>query len=123
MKTADQIKKMLDQQKETAFREQLADNALLAGAWWNFMQECIRVERDTLTAAAQTKRATRENMAQTAAAWERAQYLFFGLLPGVLDELRETVAAQIEREYKGIAAADVASNLRHMERDDLLKQM
>ena len=122
MKTADQIKKMLNQQKETAFREQLADNALLAGAWWNFMQECIRAERDTLTAAAQTKRATRENLEQIAAAWERSQYLFFGLLPGVLEELRATVAAQIEREYKGIAAADVSSNLRHMDRDELLRR-
>ena len=123
-KTADQIKTELDQQKEKALRAQLADNAMLAGAWWNFMQECIRSERETLsTPDVQKNRATRENFAQTAAAWERAQYLFFGLLPGVLDELRETVAAQIEREYKGLAAADVTSNLRHMERGELLKEI
>lgn len=123
--TADQIQEAIDRQKEKAMRERLAENAMLAACWWNVMDESIRDARaDSVrmqngqTAAA---RRVRANSEQTAAAWERAQYLFFALLPGMLDELREAVAAQIEREYKGIAAADVSDNLRNMKRGDLLK--
>lgn len=116
---AKQIELALAEQAQRLLKESLADNATLAGCWWNVISKEISVSE--IAATQNTKRTTRETLTQTAEAWERAQYLFFALLPAHLDALRETVAAQLEQEYKGIVADDVASQIRNIDRADLLK--
>lgn len=121
--TKKQMTAVLAERAEHALAEQLAENAELPKAWWRLMAEEIWLEEiglEEITATTEGERVEAVSM-ETAAAWKRARHLFFSLLPEALDELRGMVAAQIEREFNGLPASDVADNLRSMQRGTLLQ--
>ena len=118
-----QIHTTLEAETQRLLQDALFNIAPLTTAWWNYMESQINRAHKMQAVEARTKKNAQNYAAQEAAAWERAQHLFFALLPAHLDALRQAVAEQIEREFQNIPAADVAETLRAVDAETLRRHV
>lgn len=118
--TPEQVEAAVAKRTAQVMQEAKKSAANLVADWRNYLDEMKRDAATMLDSAeVMDNRKVAERLQIQAGAWQRADDLFFALLPGMLESLRATVAAQIEREFDSSMGKDVADQIRAADFENL----